>query len=145
MYDCAEQDLKPMFGKFKLLAKYLPRTQKNEWSKNWAVIAATKGAFLDFFCSVFYVGISKSKVLRSDRILVWIQVDPSGRAVWGEVLRSLSFWDCGFESSGEHGYLFFSLLNAVCFLAEVSVRRADHSSRRVLPRVACLSVIVKPC
>jgi hypothetical protein len=144
MYDCAEQDLKPMFGKFKLLAKCLPRTQENEWSKNWAVIAATKGTFLDFF-SVFYVGILKSKVLRSDRILVWIQADPSGRAVWDEGLRSLSFWDCGFEYSGEPGYLSFSLMDAVCFLAEVSVRRADHSSRRVLPRVACLSVIVKPC
>jgi len=31
-----------------------------------------------------------------------------------------------------------------CVLSERSLRRADHSSRRVLPYVVCLSVIVKP-
>jgi small basic protein len=84
----------------KLLAKCLPRTQKNELSKNRAVMVLTKGAFLDF-CVVFNVRISKTKVLRNNRILTWmwkIQADPGGHAVWGERLRSLACWDCGFES-----------------------------------------------
>jgi hypothetical protein len=37
----------------KLLAKCLSITQENEWSKNWAVIVATKGTFLDFCVQSF--------------------------------------------------------------------------------------------
>jgi hypothetical protein len=37
-----------------------------------------------------------------------------------------------------------SLVSVVCSQVEVSLRRADHSSRRVLPSAVCLSVITKP-
>jgi hypothetical protein len=50
--------------------------------------------------------------------------------------------DCGFESRGGHGCL--SLLSVECGQVERSLRRADHSSRGVLPSVVCLCVIVKP-
>jgi hypothetical protein len=43
--------------------------------------------------------------------------------------------DCGFESCRGHGYL--SLENVVCCHVE-SLRRADHTSRGVLPSVVCL-------
>lgn len=40
----------------KLLAKCLSRSQENERSKNWAVMVATKGAFLDFCVQSFMSG-----------------------------------------------------------------------------------------
>jgi len=51
----------------------------------------------------------------------------------------LACWDCGFESRRGQGCL--SLVNVVCY--QMSLRRAYHSSRGVLPSVVCLSVIVK--
>jgi len=45
-----------------------------------------------------------------------------------------------FESHRVHGCL--SVVSVVC--CQRSPRRADHSSRGVLPTVVCLSVIVKP-
>jgi hypothetical protein len=57
-------------------------------------------------------------------------------------LRPLTQWDCGFESRRGRGCL--SLVSVVCCQV-VSLRRADHSSRGVLPSVVCpMSVIVKP-
>jgi hypothetical protein len=37
-----------------------------------------------------------------------------------------------------------SLVSVVCSQVEISLRLADHSSRRVLPSAVCLSVITKP-
>ena len=54
----------------------------------------------------------------------------------------LACWDCGFESHRGHECL--SVVSVEFCQAEVSVRRADHSSRGVLPNVVRLSVIVKP-
>ena len=53
-------------------------------------------------------------------------------------LRLHVCWDSGFESRWGHGCL--SLGSVVGYRY---VRRADHSSRGVLPSVVCLSVIVK--
>jgi hypothetical protein len=56
-------------------------------------------------------------------------------------------WGCGFEFRQQQGCLFWGL----CFVRQRSLRRTDHSSRRVLPTLCvcvcvcvCLSVIVKP-
>jgi hypothetical protein len=51
-----------------------------------------------------------------------------------------SLADYGFESRRGHGCL--SLTSVLC--CQRSLRRADHSSRGVLLRVVCLSVIAKP-
>jgi len=37
--------------------------------------------------------------------LIFVLVDPSGRAVYGEGLRQLACWNCGFDSSRRHGCL----------------------------------------
>jgi hypothetical protein len=80
-------------------------------------------------------------------ILAWVtrgkhvETDPSGRSIEGEGLRPLACWDCGFESRRAPACL--SLVNVVFCQVEV-LRRADHSSRGVLPSVGCLSVIVMP-
>jgi hypothetical protein len=52
------------------------------------------------------------------------------RAVWGVGLRPLACWG-GFESHRGHGCL--SVVSVVC--CQRSLRRADHSSRGVLPTV----------
>jgi hypothetical protein len=64
---------------------------------------------------------------------------PRGRAVSGMGLRPLALWDFGFKSCREHGRLSIVFL----FSDKSSLRRAHHSSRGVLPGVACLSVILK--
>jgi hypothetical protein len=70
-----------------------------------------------------------------------IQIDPGGRAVSGVGLRPLACWDCGFESSRRYGCLSW-VFRVVRYR---SLRRADHSSRGVLPSVVCpMSVIAKP-
>jgi hypothetical protein len=51
-------------------------------------------------------------------------------------------WVCGRSLAGIVGSN-LSLLSVVCFQVE-SMRRADQSSRGVLPSVVCLSVIVMP-
>jgi hypothetical protein len=56
---------------------------------------------------------------------------PSGRAVYGEGVRPLACWDRVFESHRGHGCLLWVL----CVLRQRSLRRADHSSRGVLPTV----------
>jgi hypothetical protein len=48
-------------------------------------------------------------------------------------LRPLACWHCGFESRRGHDCL---LLRASCFVRQRCLRRADHSSRRVLPTLA---------
>jgi hypothetical protein len=55
-------------------------------------------------------------------------------------LQPFACWDCGFESSWGHECL--SLVSVACCQV-MSLRRADHSSRGVLPSMVCLSVIVK--
>jgi len=57
-------------------------------------------------------------------------------------------WDCsrslaGIVGSNPAGIIDASLMGVLCVVREVSLRRADHSSRGVLPSVACLSVITK--
>ena len=42
------------------------------------------------------------------------------------------------------GYGFLSLMSVVCVVRQRSLRRADHSSRGVLPNVVCLSAIKEP-
>ena len=67
--------------------------------------------------------------------------DPGGCAPEGEHLLPLACWECGFESRRVHGVCLFLMS---CVVRYRSLRRADHSSRGVLPSVVCLSVIVKP-
>jgi len=55
-------------------------------------------------------------------------------------LRPLACWDWGFESCRGRG----SRLGVLCVFRYRCLRWADHSSRWVLLRVVCLSVIVKP-
>jgi hypothetical protein len=55
----------------------------------------------------------------------------NGRAVWDKGLHLLACWDCGFESSR------MCLLWMLCVIRQRSLRRADHSSRGVLPAVVC--------
>ena len=64
--------------------------------------------------------------------------DSSGRALWGVGLRPFAFRDCGFESRWGH---WFCLLWMLCVVMYRSLRWANHSSREVLPSVACLCVI----
>ena len=47
-------------------------------------------------------------------------------------LRPLACWDCGFES---HRGMDICLLWVMCVVRQRSLRRADHSSRGVLPTV----------
>ena len=47
-----------------------------------------------------------------------IVADPGGRAVQGFGLWPFACWDCGFESSREHGCL--SVVSVVCCQVEVS-------------------------
>ena len=54
-----------------------------------------------------------------------------GRSQWPRGLRPLACWDRGFESHRGHGCL--SVVSVVC----CQLRRADHSSRGVLPTVVC--------
>jgi hypothetical protein len=62
--------------------------------------------------------------------LTW--VDPSGRAVYGVGLWPLACWDRGFDSNRGNGCL--SVVKVVCSKYR-SLRRADYSSRGVLPTV----------
>ena len=57
-------------------------------------------------------------------------------------LRSLACCECGFESRRVRGCL--SVVSVVCVFRYRSLRRADHSSRGVLPSAVCLSVIEEP-
>jgi hypothetical protein len=50
-------------------------------------------------------------------------------------------WVCGFEY---HRQAWMSVLWVRCVVRNRSLRRADQSSRVVLPSVVCLSVILKP-
>ena len=45
------------------------------------------------------------------------RADPIGRAVSGVHLRPLDFWDCGFESRREHGYVSFEC----CILSSIGL------------------------
>ena len=45
-------------------------------------------------------------------LLTQVHADPSGRSVWGVVLRPQARWDCGFESRRGRGYL--CLVSVVC-------------------------------
>jgi hypothetical protein len=38
-------------------------------------------------------------------VILITAVDSSGRAIWGVKLLSLAWWDCGFESYWEHGWM----------------------------------------
>ena len=67
--------------------------------------------------------------------------DAGGRAVQSVGLQPLPCWDCGFESHQGRGCL--SLGCCVYFQVQVSAT-PDHSFRRALPNVVCLSVISKP-
>jgi len=53
----------------------------------------------------------------------------------------LAGWDCGFESRRGNGCL--SIVNVVCCQVEVCAN-SRSLVRGVLPKVVCLSVIVKP-
>jgi len=55
---------------------------------------------------------------------------------------ALACWDGGFESESRRGHECLSLVSFVFWLAK-TLRRADHSSRGVLPNVMSQSVIVK--
>jgi hypothetical protein len=58
------------------------------------------------------------------------------RSQWPSVgLRTVAYWDHGFESRWGHGWL--SVVSVVCVLRYRSLRWADHSSRGVLPTVVC--------
>jgi len=46
-----------------------------------------------------------------------VGADPSCRAVYGVDVRSLAYWDCGFESRREHG----RLSRVCCVLSERGV------------------------
>jgi len=57
-------------------------------------------------------------------------------------------WGCsrsldGMVGSNPAGIMDASLMGVLCVVKEGSLRRADHSSRGVLPNVVCLSVITK--
>jgi hypothetical protein len=60
----------------------------------------------------------------------------SGRAGEDVGLLLFSWWGCGLENRKGHGRL--SLMSVVCCRIEFSTW-ADHSSRGVLPNVACLN------
>jgi hypothetical protein len=51
-------------------------------------------------------------------LLITLQTDPSGHAVYSVDLRPLASWDCGFESRQGHGC--HSLVSVVCCQVEVS-------------------------
>jgi hypothetical protein len=58
----------------------------------------------------------------------------------GQGLRPLTGWDSAFESRRGHGCLYL-----LCIVRHRFLRRADHSSRGVLPSVGCPKcVIAKP-
>ena len=67
--------------------------------------------------------------------------DCSGHAVYGVSLRPLTFWDCGFEF--RRGMDVCCECCVLCCECCVLSGRG-LSSRRFLPIVVCLSVIVKP-
>ena len=73
-------------------------------------------------------------------VLHVLDTDPGGRAVQSVGLQPLPCWDCGFESSQGHRCLYLGC----CIFRYRCLRWADHSFRRVLPNVVCLSVISKP-
>jgi len=54
--------------------------------------------------------------------------------------------DCGSSLGGIVGSkpVYVYLLCVLCVIKGWSVRRAEHSSRGVLPKVVCVSVISKP-
>ena len=68
------------------------------------------------------------------------RLDTSGRGVQVTALRPLARWDCEFESHRDMDVCFLWLF---CLVRLRNQRRANHSSRGVLPRLMCLSVIVK--
>ena len=68
----------------------------------------------------------------------YVSADPGGRAVEDLGLRALACWDCGFDNRRGHE----CLSGVLRFVKERCLRRADRSSRGVLPCVVCLSVIV---
>jgi hypothetical protein len=58
-------------------------------------------------------------------------------------------WVCGRSNAGIVGLnparvMALRLLYLLCVVRQTSLRRADHSSRGVLPTVVCLSAIPKP-
>jgi hypothetical protein len=52
------------------------------------------------------------------RLTAFYVADRRDRGVWGEGLRPIACWDCGFESRQVHGCLF--LRSVVCFQVQVS-------------------------
>jgi len=68
---------------------------------------------------------------------------PSGRAVWSVGLRPLLVV---FAGSNPTTCMVVCLLWVLCVVRHRSLRRADHSSRGVLPTLVCsISAVAKPC
>jgi hypothetical protein len=89
---------------------------------------------------VFTVSLHTSllyKTLERVYIVVW--------SYWLHCLRrrSVAAWLLGLRVRIPAGYMDISILWDLCVAREKFLRRADQSSRGVLPIVACLSVIVK--
>ena len=72
--------------------------------------------------------------------LLRVVANPCGRAVYDVGLRPIAFVIAGSNSAGS---MEDCLLRVLCVVRERSLRLADHSSRRVLPYVVRLSVIMK--
>jgi hypothetical protein len=98
-----------------------------EWRRSiWFCLWNTQDLARVFYFYSWVRVISRSRWLR-------------GLNLW---LRPLACWDCGFESRRGHGCL--SLVGVLC--CQRFLRRADHSSREVLPSVCvCVCVCVIEC
>jgi hypothetical protein len=77
--------------------------------------------------------------LTSFLFLMRALASPCGRAVYDVGLRPIAF---GIAGSNSAGSMEDCLLRLLCVVRERSLRRADHSSRRILPSVVTLSVIM---
>ena len=67
------------------------------------------------------------------------QADHGGRSVQVDGLRPIACWGCGFESY--RGCMDICLFWVLRLVRQRYLRLTDHSSKRVLPSVVCLSEI----
>ena len=77
-----------------------------------------------------YGSSSLSLLVKNNTEVFNEQADPSGSVVYGESLRPIACWNCGFESHRGHECL--SVVSVVCC-------QVEPSSRGFLPTVACLA------
>jgi len=95
------------------------------------------GVFINFVRALRVAGIVSD-------FRIFIRVCVMRRSQWPRGLRSVCVRSiAGIACSNSDGIMALCLLRVLCVVRYKTLIRGDYLSRRVLPNVVCLSVIVK--